>query len=579
METLRHWGWRGVAVLAFIACVWQLMGDVMSRPLGESVPVNIARLAEHKSPYPAGAIQLSDHRFVVWLIGRNARTLVEAPSRLFQAEPCHPADDTLALGEPGIAVGLMGVPMWLLTGDPVATYDFVLVLMMLVSFVSMYLLVREWTGVPAAAVAAALVFAFHEIKLKDTVHFYALDSSWIALALYFTSRLFTGARWRDALGLAFAITMQLTGSLYPTIAAVVVAPPALAWLAWRHGVRQLVPAQWAFVVVWTAILGWLVFTPYLSMSDAGVLESRPLQHFWHLPWLLPDGPGFTGWLSSALIIVCLAMPRRFVPDRAGGDVRWLLLGTALVLAWLSLGANDSARLAALAAGEPLPREIPSLYGALAALLPGLDKVRGPGAIWCGVHVMFCVLTGLGMAALLRVVGDRYRTPLALALLLAIGLDTMRPAAFGMTPRLDYASFEMRPPDEELALYDRLEAQGNRGPILELPFDPRDISQSSRALLVAAYHHRRISQCLNSYLPPEVEHVKVLSDRLPEVSALRELAALGFTTIVVQPDPPERAPARRRRWQRELAEAAPGMPIRRVAADAGLAVYEILPAAD
>jgi hypothetical protein len=446
---------------------------------------------------------------------------------------------------------------------------------MLVSFIAMYLLVSEWTGLPAAAIVAASLFAFHEVKLKDTVHFYAFDSSWTVLALFFTSRLFTRSRWRDAIGLAFAITMQLTGSFYPVIAGLVIAPPVLAWLAIRNGVRQLVPAQWIFLALWTLIVAWAVFAPYLELSESGVLEARPYQIFSRIQWLAPGGPVFPGWISLGLVAACLALPRRLVVSEASGDPRWMLLTVALLLVWLSFGGNTAARLDALAAGEPLPPAIPDLYAALSTIVPGLDKVRGPAAVWCGVHLILCLLSGLGAAALLRVLGEPQRLALSIGLLILVLIEIMRP---GLEPRLDYVSFDMRPPEPELALFDALAEAGNDGPLLELPFDPDDITQSSRAVLVGAYHGRRTSQCLNSFLPPEVIDVKRLTDRLPQEAALRELAALGFTTIVIHADPPAGALRPRRRWQEEFDQAAPELPIRRigtgVAEGTGIVVWDM-----
>jgi hypothetical protein len=92
---------------------------------------------------------------------------------------------------------------------------------------------------------------------------------------------------------------------------------------------------------------------------------------------------------------------------------------------------------------------------------------------------------------------------------------------------------IRPPSELLAFYAELEARGNRGPILEVPmgFGLGALEASTR-ILANAWHRRRTSSCYASYALPGHEKLGALVARLPDPASIRELAALGFTTIVV-----------------------------------------------
>jgi len=574
--------WWAIGAITFVIGYLALFHGMLGASPSESVPVNVARGIDERRAYPTGILAETDHRFVVWQSTRNAYTLLGSPWRLFQAEPCHPTEDVLALGEPGIAMGVLGIPGWIVTGDPIATYNSVLALVTLISFVSMFLLVREWTGVPAAAVVAALLFAFHEVRLKDPVHFYVWDNSWTVLALYFTTRLFTRTRFVDALGLAGVIAMQLVGSLYPLLAGVFVAAPVLVWLGLRHGVRQLRPSHWLFVVVCMLGVAVPLFAPYLEQSDAGMLPERAYQVFFDLDWLRPGGPAFPGWATIALVLAAFAVPRRYgLGER--GDPRIALLVIGVLLLSISVGGNTVARLEAMQRGEPLPPEFPNLYDLLAVIVPGLRQVRGPGSLYSGVHMALCILAGVGAAGLIRLAGSRgvgvmpeRLGALVSGLLIFLALvEVARPAALGLDPRIQYVPYAMRPPEQELVFLERIAELDGAGPVLELPFNPKDLDQASRAVLLAAYHRRRTSQCFNSYHPPEVARVKAVSDRLPSERALRELDEMGFTTILIHPEPAPGVPKARRRWRQEFEAARSSPGLRLIAEDGERSAWAIV----
>jgi hypothetical protein len=567
--------WHGVAFGVLVVSLLTFFHAMLGEPFDSAVPVNVARGAvDEEGVYPRGPLDKTDHRFVIWQAARNAYTLLGRPLNLFQAEPCHPADNVLALGEPGITMGLLAAPAWAASGDPIVSYNAMVWLVAVVGFLAMYLLVIEWTGVPAAAIVAALLFAFHEIKLKDSIHLFAWDNSWTVLSLYFVTRLFRHGRWGDAVGLAVAICMQLAGSFYPLLAAIFLAGPILVWLIARHGVRQLRPQQWAFVALCMGVVAWAIFSPYLAASASGAIEDRGYKVFLDPKWLTLSGPAFPGWALLTLVLASLALPRRLVapPDR--GDPRIALVVIALVLFSISFGGNTVARLEAMQAGEPLPPEVPNLYDALALLIPGMDQVRGPAALYQGTQMALCLLAGLGAAALVRAAGSRRALLVGGALILFAFVEGMRPAWLGLSPRIDYVPWQMRPAQPELDFFARAAELGSQGPILELPFNPRNIDQSSRAVLLAAYHRRRTSQCFNSFMPPSVWRVKEVADRLPEAAAMREIADMGFRSILIRHPFAQGLPMQLRDRFVAFAETAEGSNLRAVLSLDGLTLYDV-----
>ena len=97
-----------------------------------------------------GHASRADVIFESWLVARNARTLATRPLRLFDTEQCAPAEKTLTLGIPMITMGVLAIPTWFATGDPILTFNVTTVALNWVAALAMYWLVMSWTGVPAA---------------------------------------------------------------------------------------------------------------------------------------------------------------------------------------------------------------------------------------------------------------------------------------------------------------------------------------------------------------------------------------------------------------------------------------------
>lgn len=551
-----------------VALLFLLALAVRFHPLlGEDLS-QVALLPERgeRSLDPSG-LAAADLRFVVWLVARNARTLLEQPTRLFQTEPCHPAENGLALGEPGITLGLLGTPAWALSRDPFVTFHFALLASVWVAGLAMYALVRAWTASSAAGVVAGLLFAFHPARMSDVVHPYIWDDAWLVLGLLFAQRLFASGRWRHAVGLALCGALQIGGSLYPLAGGAALALPILVWLAWQYGFRALRPGPVLMALAGVGLAAAFVFSPYLALTQSGVLAPR-FQLF--LPWsdLLPGRQLFPGWILLGLALAGLAL----APRRGAPDPRWALLAGALLAAYLAAGGTAGQGALAIARGETPGWSLPNLYTLLAALVPGLEIVRAPSNLYTGAQLALCILAGLGAAALLRLAPPRAARPAAVALLTASAIAALRPPLPGLDPAPRLVAVRLAPDPERIAFYQRLAERGNQGPILDLPYQPRNARAASSAVLLSAYHHRRTAACWVSRWPDEVEQIRRLALRLPDAAAARELRALGFTTLVRHADPERPGAAR---WASPRLGRLSAGTLREVLEMDGLAAWEIV----
>ncbi len=509
----------------------------------------------------------SDRRFAVWLVAHNARALLERPGSLFEAEPCHPARQSLALGHPGLALGLLGAPAWWLHRDPVLSFNAAVSLLRGIAALAMALLVFDWTRSTAAALCASLLYAFHVHHPSVVTYPFIYDTAWAVGGLFFARRLFADGGLGNALGLALCCALQMGESLYALLATSLVALPMGAWMLLRHGVRALRPLPLAAALLLLAAAALWIFTPFLAQRESANLTERSFQAY--AAWR-EFGPGrSSSELGFGLALCALLLPWRGERARRLGDPRWALLAGALLSAWVATGGNESAQLAAWARGEPPPPRLPNLYAWLGELLPGLANARAPAFVLTGFQLAAALLAGLGAASLLDRIPQRWRA-LAGALLVGLALLQVR------SPQPAVGAVEsavLRPHPDDLAFFEGLARAGNTGPLLELPLHVEQLATGGRGsaihqVLLSTYHGRRTSGCYNSYLPASTTALLPLAERLPEVEALRALRAQGFSTLVVhQAAGPE--------IQERIARAAgPEGPLRRLRRSRLMAAYEI-----
>jgi hypothetical protein len=205
------WWWHAVAMALFLACaVW-------------AVRV-IVRAPASTFPYPARTdtiwrpIVQSDQTLSAANMTWNAHRFLTRPWDLYEPGQCHPAHHAATLGPHQLGDGLLGIVPYVLTRDPVLTYNTVVVLTLWLPAVAMYALVFGFTRSAAAAFVAGLLFAFHPARITDVIHPDVHGNYWTPLALLFAHRTFTGGRWRDASLLTLFVALQVLGSVYPLLA-------------------------------------------------------------------------------------------------------------------------------------------------------------------------------------------------------------------------------------------------------------------------------------------------------------------------------------------------------------------------
>ncbi|HWP65497.1 MAG TPA: hypothetical protein VNO26_06265 [Candidatus Limnocylindria bacterium] len=503
------------------------------------------------------AVDQTDQQFVVASISHASRAMLQAPWTLWDNRQCHPMARPVTLGEHMFGEALLGALPALLTGDPVFTYNAVLILGVWIAGLTMFALVRYWTSSTAAALVAGLLFAIQPGRLGDPTHPFVHGDLWSPLVLLATHVLFVRRTWGAAAALAVAIALVLLESLYVIFALVLIALVYVPYLLVRHrrALAALVPKLLAVAAVSAGVAA-VIFTPYLHTRDVwGVLTGRPGLLF-PPEQFLPGAFYYPGTVVVVLAAVALADRLRGArPLARGDDPRLAMFAAAALVFWTVVWS------------VPVPGTelaIPSPYAWLQARLPGLSAIRAVPAARTGMYLCLIVLAGYGVWVLTRRLGPRGRAATTVVLLAAAALETFEPNLADWTLGVSPVPMKTR---RVLAL-PPVRALGRilpDGAVLDLPFRLDDLGRlapMTHFIFLGAYHGRPVAACYNSFTVPILDQVGALAARVPEPAALAALHALGYRGIVSHEEflaPEAREPFRAR------LEGARGGPLRLVQA--------------
>ena len=140
-----------------------------------------------------------DVALTVWIVTWVARTVVTAPTRLFQGNIFHPAPDALAYSEHILGALPVTLPAYWATGDPIFTHQVLLLATFVLSALAMAALVRFWTGSEVAAFVGGALFAFARWRFARLYWVQVLLTFYAPLVVLFSSRYLRAGRRRDLL--------------------------------------------------------------------------------------------------------------------------------------------------------------------------------------------------------------------------------------------------------------------------------------------------------------------------------------------------------------------------------------------
>ncbi len=202
-----------------IICVFILLTIFFTYPL-------IANLCQAQ----VGPRGKGDQLLNLWIISWDNHIISRNPLKLFQANINYPSSNSFAFTEPLLSIALATVPLKLVTSNPVAGYNLLLILSFALCGYTLYLLVKYLTGNRLAAFVAGVFYAFlpyhFSILPKPQESFYFLLPLFVLLFF----RYFEIGRVSYLVGWAAVLFIQ--GLASPIQGAIFFIPVGL-FLIWR----------------------------------------------------------------------------------------------------------------------------------------------------------------------------------------------------------------------------------------------------------------------------------------------------------------------------------------------------------
>jgi len=197
---------------------------------------------------------------------------VGALSRFWQGNIFYPEPLTLAYSEHLVPQMVQALPVLAATNNVILAYNLVFLSTFVLAGLGTFLLVRDLTGRPLAALVAGLAFAFAPYRFDQLSHVQVLSAQWMPFVLFGFRRYLITSRRRALAGAALALIAQNLSCGYY---ALFFSPFAGAYVLYELAVRRRLNdwiAWRAFAIAGVAVtIGTLPFLlPYVAVRSSGV---------------------------------------------------------------------------------------------------------------------------------------------------------------------------------------------------------------------------------------------------------------------------------------------------------------------
>jgi hypothetical protein len=493
-----------------------------TRPVLLSLALFVLLAVAHTWPMAAAPSHWSridgDGGLNTWAVAWVAHSLIESPTRIFEANIFYPQHLTLAYSEALLLQGLFAVPVIAFGGSAVLAYNVSVFSGFVLTGWMFCLLIRRWTGSWSAGCVGGSLAAFNAYTLVNLTHMQFLHTGFFALMLFALDRLIVSARARDAGWLAIAFVLQALASIYLMVFAVFALAFALLarigdWIR-RSGPLMLRLGGAAVIAL---VLLWPYLSPYRDLNVA--------QHFVRTADEA-EAASWRNYLSTGARVHYDNWSRE-----VGGDVSTSVFPgiAALTLVALAFVDRDQRRdprfrMCAIAAGGCIALSFAPLlpfYPSLHAAVPLLQMVRAIHRIGQVMLLFIAILAGYGVAAMDRVWGGTRTWALSVAAMLVLVNGEALRAPVG------YIWFDGVP-----AVYDVLAKEPN-AVVAEAPFPmPSQWFLNSPYMVNSTRHWKPMLNGYSGFRPASYDTAYTAMRDFPSDASLIALNKLGVTHVVV-----------------------------------------------
>ncbi|MBI3456871.1 MAG: hypothetical protein HY002_13930 [Candidatus Rokubacteria bacterium] len=193
-----------------------------------------------------------------WIVGLHLQHLIEAPLRLFHGNAFYPIGNSLTFSELLLVPALVGLPVFLVSGNPILAYNLALLLVWAFSSWAMYYAASRLTGSRAAGLVAGVIYATFPYRQEYYVDIQMQTAFGFPLGLLAFSRFLETQSWRYLAWTVLVVLLQALSSwYYGILLALLLAAFALPYglLRWRGWTLSLVGKLGVAALLLAALLG------------------------------------------------------------------------------------------------------------------------------------------------------------------------------------------------------------------------------------------------------------------------------------------------------------------------------------
>lgn len=477
----------------------------------------------------AGRVDSNDGRWSIWVVSWVAHSLTTDPLNTYKANIFYPHDDALTYSEANLVEGAIGAPVWLLTKNPYATHNFVMLLGFVISAIGTYYLIRHLTGSRYSAAVAAVLYAYCPYVFARTAHIQLMMIGGLPVCLLAFHRLLDRPTMPRAIALGLALWVQgLACAYYGIFAGMLVGLGTLLFATTRHRWRDR--QYWLAIAVAAIVCLGLTapfFAPYLAMQrETGFGRSLEDATRYSVNW--------RGWLASAAWVHRLWLPlldRKFLgvvfpgiitltcglagiwigliarptnatpPNRFQRDVVAFYAISALMAFWIALGPAAW------------------LYTALHDHAPLFSFLRAPERTGLVVNLCLVILASITLTRIIHSGANQLRTA---AILFALAIaDTVQAPIF------------MRDAPPVSPAYDVL-SRLPRAPLAEFPYwaTSQDFHGHSEYMLNSTAHWQPLINGYSDHIPQDFRDAAQQLRGFPSRPAFAALEKYGARYVAL-----------------------------------------------
>ena len=472
----------------------------------------------------AARVDTGDGRYSIWNVAWVAHALTSDDS-VWNANIFYPQRHALAFSEANLVAGVIGVPIWVLTKNPIATSNFTILVSFVLAGVCMFALVRYLTGSRWGAALAGTVYAFCSYTFAHLAHIQLLMTFGPPLALLAMHQLIERPSTVRALWLGVVLAVQgLACGYYGLFGGLAVALGILWFGLWSGQIRSL--RFWARVLL-AAVVAFALVLPFLqpyldiqragfgrTLDDARIYDAGWRSYFasalvayrWMLPYLGHWREVlFPGFMSLGLAALAITRSLKSEGMLSGITARRLIgfyVVLAVMAAWGSLGPDAG------------------LYRLLFETVPFMSMLRAPARLGLLVTLASAVLAGIGVASLeMNWRGSRRVVWLTVLMVATLARSTVGP--------LDWA--DAPAPTPAVRWLSKLP----RGPVAAFPFYAHeDMSHETHYMLQSTWHWQPLLNGYSDFIPDAISRDLPRLRSFPSADALRALRERQARYILV-----------------------------------------------